>query len=745
MAIDYRTALNDSQYEAVVCCDVPSLVIAGAGSGKTRVLTYKIAYLLERHQYAPENILALTFTNKAAREMRERIAALLDSTYARYLWMGTFHSIFARILRLEGGVLGYSKDYIIYDTQDTKSVISILVKEMGLDIHVYKPETVASRISEAKNKMLWASNYARSQTLLKRDEMAKMGEIHRIYAAYEKKLKSNDAMDFDDLLLNTYHLFLMHPNVRRRYQERFQYVLVDEYQDTNKVQHQIVMQLTDRHHRVCVVGDDAQSIYSFRGAEMGNILHFQNLYEGTRLFKLERNYRSTQTIVAAAGSLIAKNRNQIHKNVYSENTKGEPVEVCEAFSGREEASIVARKVEALRRWSDMQYSDIAVLYRTNSQSRQFEEEFRMWDFPYRIVGGVSFYQRKEVKDAIAYFRLLVNPYDDTSLYRIINVPIRGLGKTTLDRISQRATENGVRMWDVMCNTVKYPINVNAGIFLRLRKFVAILKEAQDVMKRCDAHQAALHIINTSGLKKDIFKGNDEEDIIRQQNLTELLNSMATFVADEQEEGRRASLTDYLQHISLLTDHDEADSEGGNRITLMTAHAAKGLEFNAVFVVGMEEGLFPSDMSFSSPNSMEEERRLLYVAMTRAKERLFLTWSHTRTRYGRFDNNVRSRFIREIDSRYLSGQRINTASAFPHTLSPTTIDERPPKLHNSSIAKVHNAVENFKVGDKVEHARFGVGVIRKFEGDGLDTKAIVDFQNQGEKRLLLRFANLTPKA
>ncbi len=747
MAIDYRAELNDSQLAAVVCQDGPSLVIAGAGSGKTRVLTYKIAYLLE-NGYAPYEILALTFTNKAASEMRQRIATLVGEDRARYLWMGTFHSIFARILRIECDVLGYTSDYTIYDAQDSQTVIKHIVKEQGLDEKRYKASVVAGRISAAKNNMMGSREYAMSASVIKRDQEHHLGEIHRIFSIYEQKLRGSNAMDFDDLLLNTYRLFLDHPEIKAKYQDKFKYVLVDEYQDTNRVQHQIVKQLTEEHHQVCVVGDDAQSIYSFRGAVVDNILSFQHLYPGTKVFKLERNYRSTQNIVAAAGSVIANNRRQIPKSVYSERAEGELIEVCEAYSDKEEAAIVARRIEALRHSMGLTWNGFVVLYRTNSQSRTFEEEFRRQGFPYHIVGGMSFYQRKEVKDAVAYLRLAVNLCDEPSWRRIINVPTRGIGQTTVDKISRCAIERGVPLWEVASEPARFEIDVNAGTTQKLLGFARMIKEAHERAKVSDAYQVAQFLIHGSGLWSDIFAGHEPEDISRQQNLQELLDGIAAFVAEAAEAGEGTSLTEYLQNISLLSDVDEGDDLTDERITLMTMHAAKGLEFKVVFIVGMEEGLFPTDATVH-PSDIEEERRLFYVAMTRAEERLFLTWSHTRMRYGHFESNDRSRFLAEIDKHYLKTKR--QPSPFSSPRQPATKPERPafdfnkfrPVRTASAQPQAQQVESAFKVGDRVEHDRFGIGVIRQFDGSGIDAKAVVDFENTGEKRLLLRFAKLKP--
>ncbi|MCD8303578.1 MAG: UvrD-helicase domain-containing protein [Prevotellaceae bacterium] len=737
MAIDYRSELNDSQLEAVLCCDAPSLVIAGAGSGKTRVLTYKVAYLLENY-YEPYNILALTFTNKAADEMRQRISSLVGEEKARRLWMGTFHSVFARILRRECDLIGYTADYTIYDMQDSQSLLKQIIKEEGLDDKRYKPSVVAKRISEAKNNMLTASGYANSSAALARDQASRMEAVRTIFAAYEKRLKASNAMDFDDLLLNTYRLFLRHEDVRQRYQALFQYVLVDEYQDTNRVQHQIVLQLTEAHHRVCVVGDDAQSIYSFRGAVVDNILSFQHLYPGTRTFKLERNYRSTQSIVAAANSLIAHNSQQIRKDVYSKRAVGEPVEVCEAYSDKEEASIVSRKIEALRFREGFGWSDFAVLYRTNSQSRAFEEEFRRRGFQYRIVGGLSFYQRKEVKDAVAYFRLSVNLHDEASLNRILNVPGRGIGDTTKAKVFQCADRHGVPAWEVVAEPRRFSLNVNEATCRKLLSFAEMMQEANSMASEKDAHSLALHLVRVSGLRDDIFQGREPEDIARQENLQELLDGAASFVSEANESGYGTSMVDYLQNISLLSDIDEGENLSGERVTLMTMHSAKGLEFKAVFVVGLEEGLFPSMMA-DGERSLEEERRLFYVAMTRAEERLFLTWSHSRMRYGRIENNPRSRFLGEISGRYLTGDRPASASYAPQRRLQPSVRPAPAPTPSPSPS----SVGGLKVGAKVEHARFGIGIVRQFEGEGLDAKAIVDFGSNGEKRLLLRFARLTP--
>lgn len=760
MHINYLAELNESQRAAVECCDAPSLVIAGAGSGKTRVLTYKIAYLLDQG-YEPWSILALTFTNKAAREMRDRISHLVGEEQARYLWMGTFHSIFARILRTECQTIGYTSNFTIYDAQDAQSLVKLIIKEQGLDDKKYKPSVVANRISEAKNNMITAEDYARSTQVIQRDEQQQMREIHRIYALYEQKIRQSNAMDFDDLLLNTFLLFAHHQDVCDRYQERFRYVLVDEYQDTNRVQHQIIRQLTERNQRVCVVGDDAQSIYSFRGALIENILGFQKAWKDVRLFKLEENYRSTQTIVGAAGSLISHNRQQIRKEVFSQKAAGELIEVCEAYSDKEEASIVARRAGELHRRQDYEWRDIAVLYRTNSQSRVFEEEFRKQGFPYRIVGGLSFYQRKEVKDAVAYLRLAVNLHDETALRRIINTPARGIGQTTVDKAGRCASEHGVPLWEVIANPEQYALPVNKGTSGKLVEFATMLIEAHERSAEEDAHTLALFLVRKSGLWSDVFVGREPEDISRQENLQELVDGIASFVNEMQEVGESSSLSNYLQDISLLSDTEDGEGDAENRITLMTVHSAKGLEFRAVFAVGLEEGLFPSEMSFESRN-VEEERRLFYVAMTRAEERLFLTWSHSRMRFGKFQNNQKSRFLTEIDSRYLRGSK-SGREVFTSSIRSSTPAVRPPfdgqvlqprleTVLRPALKPIKSVTSPFtsqappsaeavqlRVGSRIEHARFGQGMVRAIEGQGLDMKAVVDFDNSGTKQLLLRFA------
>lgn len=747
--------LNDAQRSSVEYCNGPSLVIAGAGSGKTRVLTYKVAYLLARG-FSPWSILVLTFTNKAAKEMRERVRRLVGDSDTGALWMGTFHSVFARILRIECEHIGYSHDFTIYDAQDAQSLVKQIVKEMGLDEKLYKSGMVASRISEAKNNMVTSEAYARDYETMQRDRLQQVGQIHAVYAAYQQRLRQSDAMDFDDLLTNTYRLLKSNPEVRERYQQRFRFVLVDEYQDTNRVQHEVVKLLTEQHHRVCVVGDDAQSIYSFRGAVIDNILDFQKLYPETKLFKLEQNYRSTQTIVGAANSLIDHNRNQIHKDVYSKNEKGEPIDVLEAYSDKEEASIVMRRIRSLRQRQPLEWSDFAILYRTNAQSRTFEEEFRRQGMPYRIVGGFSFYQRKEVKDAVAYLRLAVTPNDETSLRRVINYPTRGIGNATVQKVSLAAAEADVPMYRVVSSPEDFPTGLNAATCQRLKAFARMVDTARLMAEEKDAYEVATDIIKESGLWSSIFSGKTIEDLNSQQYLQELMDGIASYVDEATEAGQSASLTQYLQDISLLSDLEEDETDEGNRITLMTAHSAKGLEFPVVFVVGMEEGLFPGER-LTTQREIEEERRLFYVAMTRAEHRLFITWSRSRVRFGQFTNCTRSRFVGEISSDYLNLPKGAGRAFFVHDeperpKERVMAEKKPVPVTPARLTSMRSVTSSYtaqaplpassaglSVGCRIRHQRFGVGTVREIQGTGLDTKATVEFENVGTKQLLLRFS------
>ena len=662
--MDLLNDLNEAQRAAVEYIDGPSLVIAGAGSGKTRVLTYKIAYLLSQGM-KPWSIMALTFTNKAAREMKERIGKLVGNDLAQHLYMGTFHSIFSRILRAEAEHIGFNNNFTIYDESDSRSLIKAIVKEMGLDDKKYKPAAVHAKISMAKNNLMSAAAYESDAAIFEQNKRAQMPEVGKIFVAYVQRCKQANAMDFDDLLTLTYQLFREHEDIRHKYAARFDYVLVDEYQDTNHVQMSIVMQLCQEKQRVCAVGDDSQSIYSFRGANIDNILNYQRQFQGTRLFKLEQNYRSTQTIVEAANSLIKHNRNQIPKDVFSENAKGEKILYKPAYSDKEEAVIVAKDVKRIRREDGCQYSDFAILYRTNAQSRSFEEEFRKQGIPYRIYGGLSFYQRKEIKDIIAYFRLVANPDDEEAIKRIINYPARGIGATTVLKIADCAHQNQVSFWEVIGAPEQYGLAVNKGTMNKLETFRLLISSFIDRAQTTDVYELGDAIIKESGISQDIMSGKDADDLARQENLEEFLSGMSAFVEERREEGMfdELFLQDYLQDVALLTDADSDGDKDEPRVSLMTVHAAKGLEFPTVFVVGLEENIFPSPLSAASLRELEEERRLLYVAITRAEKHCILTNAKNRWRYGKMEFDNPSRFIDEIDSKLIDSQEEASGSLF----------------------------------------------------------------------------------
>ena len=784
--------LNDSQREAVLFCDGPSLVIAGAGSGKTRVLTYKIAYLLEQG-LNPWNILALTFTNKAAREMKERIGRLVGEERARYLQMGTFHSVFSRILRAEAEKIGFSANFTIYDQSDARSLVKTIIKEMALDDKVYKPNSVADRISMAKNHLILARQYG--QTAWARDDaQSKRPQISHIYIRYAERCRQANAMDFDDLLVYTYVLLQQHEEIRRKYTERFEFVLVDEYQDTNFAQQAIVLQLTRERQRVCVVGDDAQSIYSFRGANIDNILNFQKEYDNVRLFKLEQNYRSTQLIVQAANSLIKKNERQIPKDVYSKNDVGERLTLKPAYSDREEAIIVCQDIKRIRREDGCEWSDFAILYRTNSQSRSFEEQMRKDNIPYRIYGGLSFYQRKEIKDVIAYFRLVSNPDDEEAFKRIINYPTRGIGGTTIEKIIRAATDYGVSLWKVISEPMLFPLDVSKGTMTKIEKFRELVQGWRDRLQTEDAYVLGHDIIMSSGISADIYGGRNPEDISRQENLEEFLSGIQDFVESRREEdmGDQVYLPDFLQEVALLTDLDSDNGDDNDKVTLMTIHSAKGLEFPTVFVVGLEENIFPSPMCTNSMRELEEERRLLYVAITRAERHCIMTCAQNRFRYGRMEYDTPSRFIKDFDPQlirvmsekggeensYTRGYRQTTsrggdwmqnprpvATQFKADPMPRMVAPRKPEPavdpFSSNFKRVLQAAsggrfkpvpqsvpttpvpagsdDGLHEGSVIEHQRFGVGRVIKLEGNGENRKATVEFKNTGTKQLLLKFA------
>ena len=825
--MDLLNDLNEAQRAAVEYIDGPSLVIAGAGSGKTRVLTYKIAYLLNQGM-KPWSIMALTFTNKAAREMKERIGRLVGDVLAQHLYMGTFHSIFSRILRAEAEHIGFNNNFTIYDEADSRSLIKAIVKEMGLDDKSYKPAAVHAKISMAKNNLVSAESYASDAAIYEQNKRAQMPEVGKIFWAYVQRCKQANAMDFDDLLVLTHQLFREHEEIRQKYAARFDYILVDEYQDTNHVQMSIVMQLCKEKLRVCAVGDDSQSIYSFRGANIDNILNYQKQLKGTRLFKLEQNYRSTQTIVKAANSLIKNNRNQIKKDVYSENAVGEKLQYKPAYSDKEEAVIVAKDIKRIKRQDNCEYHDFAILYRTNAQSRSFEEEFRRQGIPYRIYGGLSFYQRKEIKDIIAYFRLVANPDDEEAIKRIINYPARGIGATTVMKIADCAHQNQVSFWEVIGEPAHYGLNVNKGTLTKLDNFRLLISSFIERSHTTDVYELGDAIIKESGISQDIMSGRDADDLARQENLEEFLSGMSAFVEERREEGRmnEAFLTDYLQDVALLTDADSEGAKDEPRVSLMTVHAAKGLEFATVFIVGLEENIFPSPLAAMSVRELEEERRLLYVAITRAEKHCILTNAKNRFRYGKMEFDNPSRFIDEIDDSLIEAQdemggsyfgggssydrsasygerssfgggygkrmpwdqkrrrsdRDEDVPEWKRVTSQFRPDPKPASDTSSSSSSSRESLSsgNFKSvraldaarrilgnnrsssvsstssvsssagssfgalkeGCKIEHQRFGVGIVRKIEGQGENAKATVEFQNSGVKQLLLKYAKYT---
>ena len=769
--MDLLNDLNDAQRAAVEYIDGPSLVIAGAGSGKTRVLTYKIAYLLSQGM-KPWSIMALTFTNKAAREMKERIGKLVGGDLAQHLYMGTFHSIFSRILRAEAEHIGFNNNFTIYDESDSRSLLKAIIKEMGLDDKAYKPAAVHARISMAKNNLVTAEAYDSDPAILEQNKRAKMPAIGKIYVAYVQRCRQANAMDFDDLLMLTFQLFRDHEEIRQKYAGRFDYILVDEYQDTNHVQMSIVMQLCKEKLRVCAVGDDSQSIYSFRGANIDNILNYQKQLPGTQPLKREQNYRSTQTIVEAANSLIHHNRNQIQKEVFSKNDKGEKILYKPAYSDKEEALIVAKNIQRIKRQDDCGYDQFAILYRTNAQSRSFEEEFRKQGIPYRIYGGLSFYQRKEIKDIIAYFRLVANPDDEEAFKRIINYPARGIGATTVMKIADCAHQNQVSFWEVIGNVEHYGLNVNKGTQTKLEKFRLLISSFIDRSHTLDVYELGDAIIRESRISEDIMSGKNADDLARQENLEEFLSGMQTFVAGRQEEGRmdEAYLTDYLQDVALLTDADSEGEKDEPRVSLMTIHAAKGLEFATVFVVGLEENIFPSPLAAISVRELEEERRLLYVAITRAEKHCILTNAKNRFRYGKMEFDNPSRFIDEIDASLIEGGEEAPESSFGGGRSsyggygseggyggrmPWDRDRsgyRRDYQNSKPVASqfmadpkpafASSAAGSLCEGCRIEHQRFGIGTVLKIEGTGENTKATVEFQNAGTKQLLLKFAKFT---
>ena len=801
--MDFLNDLNEAQRKAVEYIAGPSLVIAGAGSGKTRVLTYKIAYLLQQGM-KPWSIMALTFTNKAAREMKERIGKLVGNDLASHLYMGTFHSIFSRILRAEAQHLGYNQNFTIYDEADSRSLIKAIVKEMQLDDKVYKPAAVHGKISMAKNGLMGPEAYINDSDIYQRDLHAKMPMVGKVYAEYAQRCKQANAMDFDDLLMLTFRLFQEHEDIREKYASRFDFALVDEYQDTNHAQMRIVLQLCQEKQRVCAVGDDSQSIYSFRGANIDNILQFRNHFTDAKLFKLEQNYRSTQNIVNAANSLIKHNRNQIPKDVFSENAQGEKLQYKPAYSDKEEASIVARDIKRIKRQEGCEYSDFAILYRTNAQSRSFEEEFIKQGLPYRIFGGLSFYQRKEIKDIIAYFRLVANPDDEEAFKRIVNYPARGIGATTLQKVADSARNHEVSFWEVLCSPAHYELAVSKGTLTKLENFRLMIAGFVEQADKLDVYELGERIIKDSGISKDIYGGKNADDISRQENLEEFLSGMQTFVEEQKEEGEldHIFLTDYLQDVALLSDLDSKGDDNEPRISLMTIHAAKGLEFPTVFIVGLEENIFPNAISAASLRDLEEERRLLYVAITRAEKHCILTNAKNRFRYGKmefdnpsrflndispslieeeeeggsifgggyggrmpWDNPVATQFVADPKPRYTESKPRYTESKPKYSASKSGYSESSSRNSSSepgnfksvravnaarrilaqdapanlSSSSTSSSAAGLQEGAKIEHQRFGIGTVLKIEGTGENTKATVEFVHSGTKQLLLKYA------
>ncbi|MCW3806502.1 ATP-dependent helicase [Plebeiibacterium marinum] len=757
----YLEQLNVSQREAVVNTKGPSLVIAGAGSGKTRVLTYRIAHLLTQG-VPPHRILALTFTNKAAREMKERIASIVGADVARNLWMGTFHSIFARILRNEAERIGYPSSFTIYDTADSKSLVKSIVKEMKLNDKEYKPGAVLGRISAAKNDLVTPASYVKDQHRMMEDQASKRGLVYEIYTRYMRQCYKSGVMDFDDLLLNTNILFRDHSEALQKYQNIFQYVMVDEYQDTNYSQYIIIKKLAEKHSNICVVGDDAQSIYSFRGAKIENILNFRNDYPDYKLFKLEQNYRSTQTIVNAANSIIAKNSKQIKKAVFSENDIGNKIKIHNAISDIEEGYIVINDIKQKRLKANYEYQDFAILYRTNAQSRIFEEALRKASMPYKIYGGLSFYQRKEIKDLLAYCRVTINPTDQEAIKRIINYPARGIGKTTVEKLEGAAAASGKSMWDVLVGIDNAGNLFNAGTRKKLNSFVGMISGFKAGSTQLSAYDLVTEIATQSGMMKELYQDRSPENVSRQENVQELLNGIQEFTLNRTEEGGETGLVNFLEEVSLLTDQDNESEDDINKVTLMTIHSSKGLEFKNVYVVGVEEGLFPSNMTIESEQGIEEERRLFYVAVTRAEDNATISFARTRYKFGESSFCRPSRFIGEIDDEFVefSGDQIKIAapqSRFSASSQPkrsfgsAPVSPKPgynfKKVSNNAPTGKLGSVSkgsptgNLQPGMTVEHIRFGRGKIVSIDGQLPNAKATVNFDNSGVKQLLLKFAKL----
>ncbi|MDM8158933.1 UvrD-helicase domain-containing protein [Labilibaculum sp. K2S] len=768
--MEYLNELNPVQREAVENINGASLIIAGAGSGKTRVLTYRIAHLLNQ-KIPAYSILALTFTNKAAREMKERVGNLVDQQQSQSLWMGTFHSIFSKILRYEAEHLGFDSNFTIYDTQDSRNLLRAIIREMQLDDKVYKANEVLNRISSAKNNLVTANSYAQNSGIQKIDSSNRRPLIFEIYKKYSQRCRQANAMDFDDLLLQTNILFKSKPEILAKYQNKFKYILVDEYQDTNYSQYLIVKKLAENHKNVCVVGDDAQSIYSFRGAKIENILNFKNDYPKYKLYKLEQNYRSTQNIVNAANSVIHKNLDQIKKVSFSENEEGEKIKVVKALTDHEEGYIVANAIYEERMREHLQYQDFAILYRTNAQSRIFEESLRKLNLPYKIYGGLSFYQRKEIKDLLSYFRMTVNPNDEEAIKRVINYPKRGIGDTTVNKLQDAATQNGCSIWDVICGLNQRPYGINSGTISKLMKFAALITDFQKRQDTDTAIDLANYVAKTTGIVHDLYNDRSPEGVSRHENIQELLNGIQEFTQNSLEEGNELQLANYLEDVALLTDQDKDKDEDRNKVTLMTIHSAKGLEFSHLHIVGLEEDLFPSQMATSTQHELEEERRLFYVALTRAETKVTLSFAKSRYKWGNISYPRPSRFINEIDEKFMDLQyesEPDFSGAGNENLQSRTDSEivnqpkkfeakqsfsSKPKLNqpitrnntSSSQANDPNFIpsnpEQIQPGMIVEHQRFGKGKVLQMEGSKPNIKATVFFQNVGQKQLLLKFAKL----
>ena len=756
MTYNYLNDLNEAQKQAVINYEGPSLVIAGAGAGKTRVLTYRIVHLLH-NGIPPHRILALTFTNKAAREMKERIARIIDPETARYLWMGTFHSIFSRILRTEGDKLGYKSNYTIYDSSDSKSLLRAIIKELNLDDNTYKPGNIASRISAAKNNLVTASIYSSDSATYEYDKSSRMPLLAEIYRSYAARCYKANAMDFDDLLLNTNILFRDFPDVLEKYQQKYTYILVDEYQDTNYAQYLIIKKLASAHRNICVVGDDAQSIYSFRGARIENILEFRNDYPDYRLYKLEQNYRSTKTIVDAANKIIENNEGQIKKTVFSKNEEGDKIQVMQAMTDTEEGFIISSDIFDKKYSNQLKWSDFAILYRTNAQSRIFEETLRRKNIPYKIYGGLSFYERKEIKDILAYFRIVINHDDEEAIRRIINYPKRGIGDTTLNRIFELASANNLSPWAIIKDASLYSSYFNAGTIKKLSDFAGLIKTMTQNIQVVNAYNKAREIVMSSGIIKELREGHSPEEVSRYENLEELLNGIKVFTESAETNGESSVLEAYMANVALLTDQDNDKEEDRDKVTLMTMHSAKGLEFRNVYIAGMEDTLFPSPMSAGNRREIEEERRLFYVAITRAEKLATLSYALNRYKWGNLERSYPSRFLREIDNKFLSypqtgGKPFGIKQDTEKTAF-TLREENHSRIPSGRLKKLTPASKaedssyapcdpsEFSEGDRVEHSRFGKGLITSIDGRPPNTTATVEFESEGTRKLLLRFAKL----